>query len=309
MEVIHFSTQNKRMALTTEQISAIAQILAAQIGIARMEREAYKTTLRIASPFLAQKNGRYTGGITKEAYTELTPSHPEIIVLAQKHKSVKTKKPITILSEAKKAVEIHPPKITAKEFYAMIKENPSVFRNWDIPLEITEYVNCYNSPITHLSKHLTFSGKTGKINSGNSANFRHCENLKIATGIYKGGVCFSHSGIEKIENLTVTQTETHELAANFKHCKSLQIATGTFDNYVTFEASGIHSIQNLHIQNPDWDGDFACFSDCSNLRTLEGWNLSKQIEIEPEKLEYEIKRRATLKKFHKETQVEELPFL
>jgi hypothetical protein len=49
------------MQLTEKQISGISQILAAQIGIARMERETYKTTLRIASPFLAQKNGKYTG--------------------------------------------------------------------------------------------------------------------------------------------------------------------------------------------------------------------------------------------------------
>jgi hypothetical protein len=146
------------MQLTEKQISAIAQILTAQIGTARMEREAYKTTLRIASPFLAQKNGKYTGGITKETYHALKNSHPEIITLAQKHRNkdsvpttthyeAQTSVPITILAEAQKAIAQHPAKITAAEFYKMIEEDPSIFEHWNTPLEITEFVKCWKSPI------------------------------------------------------------------------------------------------------------------------------------------------------------------
>ncbi len=68
----------------------------------------------------------------------------------------------------KKTIEQHPAKITAKEFFEMIKGNPSVFEHWETPLEITEFIDCEYSPITHLSKHLTFSGKD---NHGDSAMF------------------------------------------------------------------------------------------------------------------------------------------
>jgi hypothetical protein len=40
-------------------------------------------------------------------------------------------------------------KITGDQFLAMIDENPSIFKNWKEPLEITEFVDCSHSPITH----------------------------------------------------------------------------------------------------------------------------------------------------------------
>ncbi len=156
-------------------------------------------------------------------------------------------------------------KVTDQEFYAIIENNPSVFEQWNTPLEISEYVNCKNSPITHLSPHLIFSGKD---KNGNSADFTLC--------------------------------------------KSLQIATGTYPRYVDFEGSGIHSIQNLDIQLPDIIvGDIVAgdFRDCPNLHTLENLDLAKKIQIEPEKLNAEIKRRKALQKFHSKTQPKELPFL
>jgi hypothetical protein len=48
---------------------------------------------------------------------------------------------------------------------------------------------------------------------------------------------------------------------------------------------------------------------CPNLENLEGWDLSKEIVIEPEKLAAEKRRRAALKKFHKNTKPKTLPFL
>jgi hypothetical protein len=96
-------------------------------------------------------------------------------------------------------------------------------------------------------------------------------------------------------------------SADFSWCKQLTLATGKFKGAVNFSHSGIHSIHNLHIENPNTDGDYADFSNCPNLKTLEGWDLSKQITIEPEKLAAEKERRA-LQKFHKNNP-QTLPFL
>jgi hypothetical protein len=197
-------------------------------------------------------------------------------------------------------------KITAQEFYDMIEENPSVFKHWETPLEITEFVKCNKSPITYLSKYLIFSGKDSE---GATGNFRHCQNLKIATGSFQGYVTFSTSGIKRIADLTILKPDKpRRWAANFAFCKSLQIATGSYPGFVNFFESGIHSIQNLHIQNPDEDGDYANFHNCPNLHTLQGWDLSKKIDIEPKKLAIEKENRA-LKKFVEENRPQMLPFL
>jgi hypothetical protein len=116
-----------------------------------------------------------------------------------------------------------PSKITAKEFLAMIAENPSIFEHWETPLEITGYVNCGESNITHLSKQLTFSGRNS---IGETASFSNCPDLKVATGTFHGLVYFVYSGIEKIENLQITNSDRTGWATNFCGCDSLQIATG-----------------------------------------------------------------------------------
>jgi hypothetical protein len=74
------------MKLTAEQSVAVKAVLAAQIGKARMEKEAYKAALLIASPALAQKEGKYTGGLTKEAYNE-NKDDVELVELAKEHKA------------------------------------------------------------------------------------------------------------------------------------------------------------------------------------------------------------------------------
>jgi hypothetical protein len=283
-----------------------------------------------------------------------------------------------ILAEAKKAIAENPAKITAAEFLAMIAENPSVFEHWNTPLEITEYVECKNSPITHLSPHLTFSGKdfeetsasfykcknlkratgnfkgtlliwnsgietienlhVGKDKYGYSASFPFCQNLQIASGNFEGFVSFEKSGIKKIENLNVGKDKAgisasfcgcpnlkiatgdfpglvdfsesgvekivnlnagkHEdgISADFLGCKNLKIATGNFEGFAIFLHSGIDTIHNLNIKTPHAIYGYADFNGCPNLQTLEGWDISKTIHIEPQKLEAEIKRQTTLKK-------------
>jgi hypothetical protein len=197
-------------------------------------------------------------------------------------------------------------KITGYQFQKMIEENPSVFEHWDTPLEITESVDCSYSPITHLSKYLIFSGKDNRPTEWN-IRFSHCPNLEIATGTFYSSVDFSESNIQKIENLKVDAT--CGISASFTNCKNLQIATGNFKTSVIFGQSGIEKIENLSIHKPNDDGHYAYFKECRNLKTLEGWDLSKKISIEPKKLEAEIKRRAALKQFVKNTNPQELPFL
>jgi hypothetical protein len=199
--------------------------------------------------------------------------------------------------------------ITAFEFLAMITENPSVFEHWDTPLEITEYVNCYGSRITHLSKHLKFLGRNP---DGESASFYKCQSLTLATGNFKGHVSFEYSAVEKIKNLITGKRDTGwfaDFSADFTGCKSLQIATGNYPGFVNFSSSGIHKIHNLHIENPNSSRIYTNFLDCPNLKTLEGWDLSKQSWVEDHKLEAEKKRRAALKNFHTERKIESLPFL
>jgi hypothetical protein len=196
-------------------------------------------------------------------------------------------------------------KISANEFYDMIEKNPRVFEHWNTPLEITESVSCIGSEITHLSPHLTFSGND---KASWAADFMLADNLKNATGTFHGYVRFQQSGIEKIENLTITKTNKEQAAATFSFCKNLQIASGTYPGYIDFNHSNIQSIQNLHIKNPNIHGAYADFENCPNLQTLKGWDLSKEIWIEPEKLAAEKERR-TLQKFRKENQPKELPFL
>jgi hypothetical protein len=198
-----------------------------------------------------------------------------------------------------------PTKVTAQEFLAMIKKNPSVFEHWETPLEITEFVDCHQTGITHLSQQLTFSGRN---NIGIVADFSLCKKLKTATGTFHGRVSFEDTGIEKIENLHITEPDNNGWAATFDDCLNLQIATGTYPGFVSFGGSRIEKIENLEIQNPEKDDFYICFYRCPNLKTLKNWDITKKISIEPEKLEAELKRRA-ITKFIKETQAQELPFL
>jgi hypothetical protein len=195
--------------------------------------------------------------------------------------------------------------ITAQEFLDMIKKNPSVFENWDTPLEITGFVICNDSPITHLSKYLIFSGKES---NGNTASFNNCDNLKIATGTFENRISFSNSRIEKIEDLKIIEMDEEGWAADFSGCNHLKIAEGKYPGFVNFHGSGIHSIQNLHIENPSNKKNYANFIACRNLQTLQGWDLSKQIVIEAQKLAAEKERRAILN-FQKKHQPAILPFL
>jgi hypothetical protein len=217
---------------------------------------------------------------------------------------------MTPLSHAKKAVANNPAKITAKEFYAMVLENPSVFEHWETPLEITDAIHLANSPITHLSPQLTF---TGKNTDGWSAWFENCKQLKTATGVFKNPPCFYTCHIEKIENLVIQNATKNGLAASFYGCYALKIATGNYPGFVDFKRSGIERIENLHIENPYSDGEYADLRHCKNLHSLAGWNISKPLTIEWEKLEAEKnrieKQKEAIKDWKEKTDPSPLPFL
>jgi hypothetical protein len=335
---------------------------------------------------LTLATGTYPGNVDLE-YSNVEKTE-NLIIKDQQGRGLYIKNtPIfkNILSETKNLT-----KITALEFYVMLCDNPSVFEHWDTPLEITESVDCSQSPITHLSPHLTFSGRN---ETGEGANFRSCKNLQTATGNFKGSVDFSESGVEKIENLNVGKDNNQNSgwfyncknlkiatgnfegfvnfkdtyiekienlnvgyegtspidfsnfwsleivknsnfkghvdfsnsnikhienlnigknengeSANFRRCKAVEILTSNFEGFVNLRNSRIKNIKTLNIKNPRKDGCYTCLLACDNLETLEGWDLSKPIEIEPAKLEAE-KERIALKKFHKETEPTALPFL
>ena len=109
--------------------------------------------------------------------------------------------------------------ITSAEFKQAVNIDPAWASTITEPIEITDYCDMKGSNISHLSPLLTFRGKDYY---GNSADFYGCKNLKIATGNFKGYSSFSHSGIEKIENLKC-EKHKHRKSANFDDCKTLKI--------------------------------------------------------------------------------------
>jgi hypothetical protein len=158
--------------------------------------------------------------------------------------------------------------ITARQFKAFIKQNPSWCETLTEPVEITTYCNMSYSNITHLSPLLTFSGRNKYY--GNAANFHGCDNLRIATGTYLGRVDFSYSGVNEIKNLVVSAPNKYGWAANFHGCENLKIATGTYSGFVDFALSGVEEIKDLVVSTPDLSGYAASFYGCKNLRVATG---------------------------------------
>ena len=155
--------------------------------------------------------------------------------------------------------------ITSAEFKQAIDIDPAWASTITESIEITDYCNMVGSNISHLSPLLTFSEKN---DYGDSADFSNCENLKIATGNYKGSVHFSYSGVEKIEHLNCGKNSNGN-SANFENCKNLKIATGNYPGLVDFSESGIEKIKNLNC-GKDKHGGSAYFYNCKNLKIIEG---------------------------------------
>jgi len=149
--------------------------------------------------------------------------------------------------------------ITGEEFVGLIEKDPSWCKNLKKEVEITTFVNLAYSNITHLSPLITFSGKN---KNGWVVDFGNCEQLKVATGTYKGFANFSYSEIEKIENLNVTGVDTVIDSAYFLGCKNLKVATGTYKGFVNFSESGIETIKDLNIENTNINGEKTRFEAC-----------------------------------------------
>ena len=150
-------------------------------------------------------------------------------------------------------------KITGKKFINLIKKDPSWCLNIKEPIEVTTFTDLANSPITHLSPLLTFSGEN---ESGWVADFSDCKNLKVATGTFNGFVYFGYTGIEKIENLTVKEVDIEGDSASFWGCSNLKVATGNYTGMVNFQGTGVTTIKDLIIKNTEIMGNKASFFKC-----------------------------------------------
>lgn len=158
-------------------------------------------------------------------------------------------------------------KITAKQFKKYVKVDPTWASHLTEDLEITGYCDLYNSKITHLSKHLFFTG--GDMESDYwCAQFSNCKNLKVATGNFSGAVYFGYSDVEEIQDLKIKSNGGH--AASFEYCDKLKTATGTFDGFVYFGHCGIEKISQLKISKPNVYGQSAAFVGCKKLKTATG---------------------------------------
>lgn len=156
---------------------------------------------------------------------------------------------------------------TSGQLKRAIETDPSWAAKLTEPMEITDYCDMAESPNTHLSPLLHF---TGRDPSGNCADFSQCIGLKVAEGSFAGFVDFSGSGIGKIGNLNITQPQQNGNAASFYQCADLKIAEGTFPGFVEFGGSGVGKIGNLAITRPNNSGNAASFSCCFSLKVAEG---------------------------------------
>jgi hypothetical protein len=225
---------------------------------------------------------------------------------ASKDILIEQEKFVKYLSKTERIKEINleniPNQITGNDFVCLILKDPDFCKTLTKPLTITGKVDLSKSNITTLSPLLTFQQE---------ALFIECNQLEVATGAYEIFVSFKKSAVSKIENLQVTgflETTLDVESADFSHCENLKIASGKFTTGVSFFGSGIESINNLEIEIYDQSGNYLYLDKCKNLQTLEGWDLSKKISIEPSKLEKEKRRRAALKKFVQDNEPKPLPF-
>lgn len=156
-------------------------------------------------------------------------------------------------------------KITAYEFKMAIELDPAWASKLTEPVEITDYCNCRESKITHLSTLLHF---TGKNEGGTSASFELCTELKVAEGNFKYGVGFAHSHIEEIGQLICGKDHMGQ-SVYFEGCDKLKVATGTYPGAVNFSYAGIQKIENLTC-GKNREGDSAWFRLCENLKEATG---------------------------------------
>jgi len=157
-------------------------------------------------------------------------------------------------------------KITATQFKKFVKVDPAWASHLTEDVEIAECCDLSGSKITHLSKHLYFTGSAK--DSPWCAEFSYCESLKVATGNFSGSVCFDGSGIVKIKDLNIEPSNGYE--ASFEYCKKLRVATGSFPGFVNFYRSGVRAINRLSVSESNNMGLAASFLGCTELETATG---------------------------------------
>jgi len=158
-------------------------------------------------------------------------------------------------------------KITAKQFKKFVKGDPAWASHLTEDVEIIGICKLFESKITHLSKHLHFTGD--RENDPWCAEFRSCKELKVATGNFTGSVYFGFSGIEEIKDLNIKDSDGY--AASFEDCSELKIATGTFPGFVDFRHTGVIAIKHLIVLESDsYESRAASFVGCHQLKIATG---------------------------------------
>lgn len=133
-------------------------------------------------------------------------------------------------------------KIAARKFKKLTDLDPGWAQHLTEPLEVTGYCNMGKSGITHLSRHLHFTGNK----SGDIPSFSKCKYLTVAEGTFARRVSFAGSGIEKIGDLNITYPyNADRTSVDFSFCKKLKVAEGSFPGSVNFKFSGIERIGNI----------------------------------------------------------------
>lgn len=158
--------------------------------------------------------------------------------------------------------------LTSTEFCDHVDKYPSWAATFTEPVQITDFCNMFNSPITHLSPHLHF---VGLDEHGRCADFTLCESLTVAEGVFSGAVTFAYSAVSKIGDLFIKKAEKSGDAVDFSNCNNLRVATGNYPGAANFCGSGVKRIDELTIQKPNKDGLAADFYYCKYLEHAEGY--------------------------------------
>lgn len=173
-------------------------------------------------------------------------------------------------------------KIHAQRLIDNIHENPFWIRDVidakNQHIDVIGFANFDHTPIAWLSPLLRFCARD---EDGECASFRHCKDLKTATGMFMGMVDFTSSGIEAIdpEGLQIKRPNNKNLAAKFFQCESLETATGTFPGGVIFSKSGVKIIKDLKTTG---ERDELIFFGCNIQRCPQEILENKYVGLDPE---------------------------
>jgi hypothetical protein len=113
--------------------------------------------------------------------------------------------------------------ITNNEFFVLLHKDPSCFKKLSKPLTVTQDIHLSGHPITHLSRFLTFTGKSRE--DWYSLYATGCKALETLTGKFHHGVSMFNTPIKNLENLEILSPARkgfHLILEESGHLKSLE---------------------------------------------------------------------------------------